>query len=158
MLIKSTAFVLRPFIWLLNMLIPVGDFIARVWVAQIFLQDGWYKLQSWHSTTNLFNNHYILSPEFTAGLVLAAEIILPILLIIGFGGRIIIFLFFIFNLFTIYSFNFIWTPEGVTNLNQQMAWTILLMLLMLHGPGLFSIDHWLHKRHGHHLKLKTSKG
>jgi putative oxidoreductase len=158
MFIKTTAFVLRPFIWLLNALIPLGDLIARIWVGQIFLLDGWNKLQNWQATINLFNNHYVISPVFTAGLVLAAEIILPILLIIGFGGRIIIFLFFIFSLYTMYSYNFVWTPEGVTNLNQQMAWSLLLMLLMLHGPGLFSIDHWLHKRHGHHLKLKTARG
>lgn len=153
MLIKSTAFILRPFIWLLNMLIPVGDLIARIWVAQIFLLDAWFKLQNWRSTVGLFSNHYIFSPEFSAGLALAAEIILPIFLIIGFGGRIIIFLFFLFNLISMYTYNFIWTPEGV-NLNQQMAWAMLLMLLMLHGPGLFSVDHWLHKRHGHHLKVK----
>ena len=54
-----------------------------------------------------------------------------------------------------YSYNFIWTPEGATNLNQQMAWAMLLMLLMLHGSGKLSLDYWLHRRHGHHLKLKT---
>lgn len=155
MLIKSTAIILRPFLWLLNMLIPVGDLIARVWVAQIFLLDGWFKLQNWNNTVRLFDSHYVLSPAFTAGLTVGAEIILPILLILGFGGRIIIFLFFIFNIIAMYSYNFIWTPEGSTNLNQQMAWSMLLMLLMLHGPGKLSLDYWLHRRHGHHLKLKT---
>ncbi len=99
----------------------------------------------------------MVSPTFTAGLIIAAEIILSILLILGLGGRIIIFLFFIFNFFTMYYTNFIWTPEGTTNFNQQMAWEMLLMLLMLHGSGRFSIDHWLHLRHGHHLKLKNKR-
>ena len=76
MFIKSTAVILRPFLWLLNMLIPVGDLIARVWVAQIFLQDGWFKLQNWDNTLKLFTNHYLLSPAFTAGLTIGAEIIL----------------------------------------------------------------------------------
>lgn len=154
MLIKSAALILRPFIWLLNTLIPIGDLIARIWVAQIFLLDAWFKLQNWPSTIRLFNNHYIISSEFSAGLALAAEIILPILLIIGFGGRIMILLFFLFNLISMYTYNFIWTPDGLSNYNQQMAWAMVLMLLMLHGPGLFSVDHWLHKHHGHHLKLK----
>lgn len=154
MLVKTTAFILRPFLWLLNMLIPLGDLIARIWVAQIFLQDGWNKLQNWENTVRLFDNHYFLSPAFTAGLALGAEIILPILLILGLGGRIMIFLFFIFNIITMYSYNFIWTPEGSTNLNQQIAWGMVLMLLMLHGPGKYSLDYWLHRRHGHHLKLK----
>ncbi|MBS0349937.1 MAG: DoxX family membrane protein [Proteobacteria bacterium] len=154
MFVKSMAWLVSPFLWLLNVLIPLGDLIARVWVAQIFLQDGWYKIQSWHNSMQLFSNHFIISPSFTAVLVLGAEIILPILLIIGLGGRIIIFLFLVFNIYTMYSYNFIWTPEGTTNFNQQMAWAMLLMLLMLHGSGRFSVDHWLHKRHGHHLKFK----
>lgn len=154
MLVKSIAIVLSPFLWLLNMLIPVGDLIARVWVAQIFLRDGWFKFQNWNSTASLFQSHYTLSPIFTAGLVTAAEIILPILLILGLGGRIIILLFLLLNIMTMYSYNFIWIPEGAANLNQQMAWAMLLMLLALHGSGKLSLDHWLHKRHGHHLKLK----
>jgi putative oxidoreductase len=145
MLVKSTAWILRPFIWLLDSLIPVGDLIARIWVAQIFLRDGWYKWQNFGT---------VGSSTWTAVLVIAAEIILPILLILGLGGRIIIFLFFIFNIVTMYSYNFIWTPEGSTNVNQQMAWAMLLMLLMLHGAGRFSLDHWLHQRHGHHLKSR----
>ena len=155
MFIKSAALILSPFLWLLNMLIPVGDLIARVWVAQIFLRDGWFKLENWHNTVQLFNQHFFLSPAFSAGITLAAEIILPILLILGLGGRIIIFLFLIFSLMTMYSYNFIWTPEGSVNLNQQMAWAMLLMLLMLHGSGRISVDHWLHRRHGHHLKFKS---
>lgn len=157
MIVRSIAFVIRPFLWLLNLLIPLGDLIARIWVAQIFLRDGWFKLQSWNHTVALFNKHFVSSPEFTAGLALAAEIILPILLILGLGGRIIILLFLIFNIFTMYSYNFIWTPEGSTNLNEQISWAMLLMLLMLHGSGKFSLDHWLHKRHGHHLKLKEKR-
>jgi len=119
----------------------------RVWVAQIFLRDGWFKLQNWDSTL-----HTLGVPIGVAAI--AAEIILPILLILGLGGRIMILLFLIFNIITMYSYNFVWTPEGSTNLNQQIAWAMLLMLLMLHGPGKFSVDYWLHRRHGHHLKLK----
>ncbi len=148
MFIKSSAVILSPFLWLLNLLIPLGDLIARVWVAQIFLRDGWYKFENWNHTVNLLHSPY------WAGLVIAVEIILPVLLIIGLGGRIIILLFFLFNIFTMYSYNFIWTPEGITNFNQQMAWAMVLMLLMLHGSGRWSVDHWLHLRHGHHLKLK----
>jgi putative oxidoreductase len=154
MLVKTIAVLVKPFFWLLNLLIPLGDLIARIWVAQIFLQDGWAKLQNWNGTVSLFAGHHLISPVFTAGLVVAAEIFLSILLIVGLGGRIIIFLFFVFTLVMAYSTNIIWTPEGLTNFNQQMAWVMLLMLLMLHGSGKFSLDHWLHLRHGHHLKSR----
>lgn len=151
MLVRSMAFILRPFLWLLNMLIPVGDLLARIWVGQIFFLDGWVKLQNWQSTVKLF-----LSSPIYAGLTIGAELILSILLIVGLGGRMMIFIFFIFNIVLAYNYNFIWTPEGSTTLNQQIAWGLLLMLLMLHGPGKMSLDYWLHKRHGHHLKIKKN--
>lgn len=145
MFVRTTALILRPFLRLLNALTPIGDLIARVWVAQIFLLDGWVKFQSWNNTVQLFDS------AVTAGCVIAAEFILPLFLILGLGGRIMIFLFFIFNGFMMYFYNVIWTPEGGASFNQQMAWAMLLMLLMLHGSGKMSLDHWLHKRHGHHL-------
>ena len=98
---------------------------------------------------------FLSSPVY-AGLTIGAELILSILLILGLGGRIMIFIFFIFNIVLAYNYNFIWTPEGSTTINQQIAWGLLLMLLMLHGPGKMSIDYWLHKRHGHHLKIKKN--
>ena len=155
MAIKSAATVLRPFLKLFDLLKPVGDLIARVWVAQIFLQDGWFKLQNWNSTVNIFSKHYpivFLSPAVSAVFITAAELILSICLLLGLGGRIMIFLFFIFNTIMIYSYNFLWTPEGTVTLNQQIAWNLLLMLLMLHGAGKMSVDYWLAKRHGHHLR------
>ena len=157
MFIRFIALIISPFLWLLNLLIPIGDLIARVWVAQIFLLDGWYKYQNLQSTVKIFAHHYFISPTVTAIIIIIAEILLPILLILGLGGRFIILLFLIFNILTMYSYNFIWTPEGAATLNQQMAWAMLLMLLMLHGSGKISIDHWLHKRHGHLLKLKSRK-
>lgn len=157
MLIKSMAFVLRPFLWLLDLLTPVGDLLARVWVGQIFFLDGFLKLQNWQNTVRIFRSDYtfgFLSPELSAALTIGAEIILSILLIIGLGGRIMIMIFFIFAILLAYTYNFIWTPDGSTTINQQIAWGLLLMLLMLHGPGKMSVDHWLHKRHGHHLKSR----
>ncbi len=53
MFVKTIAIIIRPFLWLLNMLIPLGDLIARIWVAQIFLLDGWAKLQNWDGTVRL---------------------------------------------------------------------------------------------------------
>ena len=93
MFVKTISIIIRPFLWLLNMLIPLGDLIARIWVAQIFLLDGWAKLQNWGGTVQLMRDYYVVSPTFTAGLIIAAEIILSILLILGLGGRIIIFSF-----------------------------------------------------------------
>ena len=94
MFIKITNMFLRPFISLMKFLAPLGDLIARVWVAEIFFMAGLVKIQSWDSTLALFEYEYnvpILSPYFAAVLGTVAELILPILLAIGLGGRFWIF-------------------------------------------------------------------
>lgn len=152
MLIKTTAKVIRPFIKMMNFLTPLGDFIARCWVAHVFLMAGILKLTSWQTTLSLFEYEYkvpLLSPQFAAVLGTAAELVLPVLLIIGLGGRFWIFALFVYNIVAATSYPFLWTPEGSTALQQHIGWGILLMVLMFHGPGKLSLDHWLHTRYGH---------
>ena len=68
-----------------------------------------------------------------------------------------VFIFFIYSAFTIYFYNYFWTPEGDYDLNQYIGWILLLVLIMLHGPGKLSVDHWLRKRHIHHLKKRPKE-
>lgn len=156
-MIKGFASIIGPFLRLLNFLTPLGDLIARVWVAKIFLTAGLLKLQAWSTTINLFTYVYqvpLLPPYIAAVLGTAAEIILPILLILGLGGRLWIFCLFIYNIIAVISYPFLLTPDGAPGLAQHISWGMLLMLLMFHGPGKLSIDYWLHKRHGHHMHRK----
>ncbi len=153
--IQFCARIIKPFLKLLDFLTPVGDLLARIWVAQIFFRAGLIKLQSWHTTTILFTHEYhvpFLSPVIAAVIGTAAELILPILLVIGLGGRIMILIFFIYNGIAVISYEYLWTPEGGMGLVQHINWGLLLMLLMFHGPGKLSVDYWLRRRHAHHLK------
>lgn len=153
--IRIIAKIIRPFIRSLEFLTPLGDLIVRIWIASIFFKSGLLKLESWNSTVNLFTYVYhvpLLPPYFAAVLGTVAELVLPILLVLGLGGRFCILIFFIYNAVAAISYPFLWTPEGYIGLQQHINWGLLLMMLMLHGPGKWSLDYWIRLRHGHHLQ------
>lgn len=157
MTIKIFASLLRPFIKFLTFLTPLFDLLARLWISYIFLLAGISKLENWNSTVLLFTYEYnvpLLSPHFAAVIGTIAEILLPILLTLGLGGRICIFVFFIYNLVAMASYPYLWTPDGQTGLFQHISWGLLLGLLMCHGPGKLSLDYLIRKKHGHHLEKK----
>src|SRR3990167_10269303 len=149
------SYFLKPILKTLDTLVPLGDLLARLWIAKIFFFSGLNKVMSWQSTLLLFQNIYqvpILPPIVAAYFGTAAELILPVLLVLGLGGRIAIFIFFIYNLVCVISFHFLWTPAGQQGLDNNISWGLLLMLLMLHGSGKLSLDYWIRKKMGYHLQ------
>lgn len=142
------------FLWLLNILKDVGDLIVRLWIAKIFLASAMTKIGDWGSTIVLFKYVYtvpFISPVVAAYLGTFAEFFLPVMLILGLGGRLFVFIFFSYNVFCVLSFHFLWTPSGAAGLADHINWGLLIMMLMLHGCGRISLDHFIHKRWGHLL-------
>lgn len=157
-MIAKFATLIRPFIRAFEALTPLGDLLARIWVAQIFFRSGLVKISSWDTTMMLFQHVYhvpLMSPTVAAVFGTIAELILPILLILGLGGRIVIFIFFCYNIIAASSYSFLWTLPGVAGLEQHVNWALLLMLLMFHGSGKWSLDYFIRLRHGHHLVRHT---
>src|SRR3989344_8494757 len=116
---QKLAVIVLPIVNFLKWLAPVGDLIVRFWLAKIFFDSGLTKIQSWESTVLLFTNAYhvpLLSPPVAAFLGTAFELILPVLLVLCLGGRIAIFIFFIYNIVAMISYNFLWTPSGAAGL------------------------------------------
>ena len=153
-MIHISAKVIRPFVRLFNALSPIGDLLARIWVAKIFFLAGLVKIQSWQSTLMLFAHVYhvpVLSPYSAAVLGTAAELILPILLVLGLGGRFVILIFFGYNIICMIAYPYLWTANGIAGLDEHVNWGLLLMLLMFHGSGKLSLDYLIHQIHGHHL-------
>jgi len=151
MTIKFMIKVLSPILKLLDFLTPVGDLAARCWVAYIFFKAGILKVMSWQTTILLFTHEFsvpFLSPYFAALIGTGAELILPVLLVLGLGGRLSIVAFFCYNVVAVISYPHLWTPDGAQGLAQHINWGLLLALLMFHGPGKLSIDHWLRKKYG----------
>ena len=127
---------------ILNMASPVLDIVLRLWVAKVFFQSGLTKIQSWDTTMMLFQYEYnvpILSPEIAAYLGTAAELTLPVLLLIGFISRPTALALFIFNYIAMISYGDI-SPAGI---NDHFMWGMMLAVTFFHGPGKLSLDHWL---------------
>ena len=103
----------------------------------------------------LFQSQYqvpFLSSSFAAYLGTGFELVLPVLLVLGLGGRFFIFIFFIYNIMCVVSYHFLWTPEGQAGLNDHITWGLLLLMLMCHGEGKIALDYLIEKKWGHHLK------
>lgn len=158
--ITLPAKIVRPILRGLNYLKDIGDLIARFWIAKIFFLSGLSKIYDWDTTIVLFKYQYsviLMSPMVAAYVGTAAEFILPALLLLGLGGRFFIFVFFAYNAMCAFSFHFLWTPAGVTGLDDHITWGILLMMLMFHGPGRLSLDYLIHKKWGYLIHTRNDK-
>jgi putative oxidoreductase len=154
-MIQFFARILSPFLKLLDWLQPLADLAARLWVSWIFLESGLVKIHAWQSTVMLFTYQYHvpwLPPYFAAVLGTACELILPILLTLGLGGRITILVFFIYNIVAVISYHYLWTPVGWNGLEQHVSWGLLLAMLMTFGSSKLSLDYWIRKEYEHLLK------
>ena len=126
---------------------PAVDLLLRLWVGNVFFKSGLTKIQSWESTVSLFENEYkvpVLPPELAAYMGTAAELVLPIFLVLGLGGRATALALFVFKIVAVVSY-----PDlGEVGLEQHKYWGLMLLVTLLHGPGKWSLDHLLVRRWG----------
>ena len=128
----------------LEFLSPALDLFIRIWVGLVFFKSGLTKIQSWDSTVALFENEYhvpVLPPEVAAIAGTGAELIFPIFLVLGLGGRFFAAALFVFNIVAVISY-----PDlGEVGLKDHRYWGLLLLVILLHGPGKLSLDHFIKK-------------
>ena len=137
-------------------LAPVLDLAIRVWVGMVFFQSGLTKIQSWDTTLSLFENEYsvpLLPPELAAYLGTDNELILPLFLVLGLGGRLSATALFVFNIIAVVSY----PGLGEIGLKDHQYWGLLLLIPLLHGPGKLSIDHFL-RRHFYRDDASSKRG
>jgi len=143
--------------WFNNSLIfsaPLVDLFVRYWVASAFFYSGLTKINTWSSTVFLFKHEYqvpLLSPEVAAYLGTAAELTLPVLLLLGLGGRLAPFALFIFNIIAVISYPYLHTDAGAVALKDHIYWGMLLAMLCAYGYNKLSLDYiirrlWQKKR------------
>jgi putative oxidoreductase len=84
----------------------------------------------------------VLPPHLAAYLGTGAELLLPVFLILGLGGRMAAAALFVFNIIAILSY-----PDlSAVGLKDHQYWGLMLLVTLFHGPGKLSVDHWLRSR------------
>ena len=140
--------VTKPIMNVFDQLTSLASFIARIWIGYVFLKAGILKLMYWQGTLTLFAYEFdvpLLPPHLAAILGTGGEIIFPILVILGFGSRLMILGLFLVNAIAVASYPTLWTADGLMGLLQHINWGIILLLLTCYGSGKWSIDHFLLK-------------
>lgn len=111
----------------------------RWYVADAFIRAGWLKFGSWDSTLYLFENEYqvpLIPWELAAYLGTAAELILPVLLVLGLATRLSALALFIFNIIAVVSYPVVWAGGYF----DHKLWGIMLLVIVIYGQGRASID------------------
>ncbi len=128
---------------------PAAQLLARWYVGSVFFRSGLTKLRDWDITLALFHDEYhvpLLDPNVAAWLGTIGEIGLPVLLVLGLGGRFAAAGLFVVNLIAVASLSDI----ADAALQQHVFWGSLLAGLLLWGPGGWSADRfvapWLRRR------------
>ena len=128
----------------LNALQAPVSLLGRLYVAQAFFLSGLTKLRDWETTLALFNDEYhvpLLPPELAAWMGTCGEIGLPVLLVLGLGGRLAPLGLSVVNLMAVLSLADI-APAA---LQQHISWGIVLAALAVFGTGLWSLDEGLER-------------
>jgi putative oxidoreductase len=127
--------------------------LARFSIAMVFWQSGQTKVEGFavdlisgtftldmprlaDSTLYLFSNEYnlpLLAPELAARMAVFAEHFFPLLLLLGLATRFSALALLLMTL-TIQLFVY---PDAYPT---HGTWAAVLLLLMAHGPGVFSLD------------------
>ena len=131
----------------LTFAIPALDVGLRLFLANVFFKSGLTKIQTWDSTLYLFREEYkvpLLPPDFAAYLGTSAELAFPVLLAFGLFGRFAALGLSILNAVAAYSYYDSLSDAGRL---QHLYWGMLLAVLLVHGPGKWSVDGWFEKHY-----------
>ena len=129
----------------LDALQPAAALMARAYVADAFFKSGLTKLRDWDTTLALFQDEYkvpLLPPDIAAVMGTAGELCLPVLLVLGLGGRLGALGLSVVNVVAVLSLSEI-APAA---LQQHITWGVLLAGLVVFGSGRWSLDAWLLRR------------
>lgn len=116
--------------------------VARLSIAATFWRSGQTKVEGWHVTDTavaLFEDEYrlpLLDPWLAAHLAALAEHLFPALLVIGLASRLsALALLGMTLVIEIFVYPDAWPIHG--------TWAVCLLVIIAHGPGRLSLDHWI---------------
>ena len=128
---------------------PLLMFGFRFYVAYIFFKSGLTKVDDkfevTQSTKDLFAHEFnvpYLSSDVAAYLASYAELILPVLLVLGLLSRPAAIALFILNAVAAYSLAQTDFASAVGHW-QHIVWGVMLAVIFVYGPSKISIDSWI---------------
>jgi putative oxidoreductase len=132
-----------------NPLQPLYSLAARLYVSWQFLKSGFIKITTWPNTLYLFAHEYHtpgLTPHDAAVAGTIGEVVFPILLMVGFLSRLSALGLLAVNGVAVISYAHVLLADGSeAMLGQHLLWGILLLFLLLYGPGKLSLDHFMNE-------------
>ena len=125
----------------------------RIYVAWVFLKSGMHKIGDWETTLVLFEYEYqvpFLSFELAAYLATFGELVFPVFLIAGLGTRYAALALSVVNIVAVISY-YATLAKGA-GLVWHYLWGSMLLVSIVYGGGMASVDHFLKNRTGvqHH--------
>ncbi|MEO5573617.1 MAG: DoxX family protein [Gammaproteobacteria bacterium] len=135
-----------------DVLSPLINLVIRLWMANIFWKSGLAKIDDWNRTLFLFENVFkvpVFPPHVAAVLATGAELICPVLLVIGLATRLSSAVLIFLTFMAAVSFH-LGAVDASTNWNEgylsHIYFTLLLAVLFFHGAGKVSVDYFIRKR------------
>ncbi len=123
----------------LDALQPAAALAARIYVGQVFFLSGLTKIRDWDTTLALFADEYkvpLLPTALAAFMGTAGELVLPVLLVLGLGGRFAALGLSVVNVVAVLALQEI-APAA---LQQHVFWGALLAGVAIYGPGKWSVE------------------
>jgi putative oxidoreductase len=121
----------------------------RGYVGWQFFKAGLVKLGDWSTTLALFRDEYhvpLLAPELAAYLGTAGELVLPVLLFAGLLSRPAALGLLLVNAMAVVSYPQLFSFDCPAAINDHFYWGLLLLALLVYGPGKLALDARLAKR------------
>jgi putative oxidoreductase len=125
---------------------PVFDLAVRIWIGLVFFRSGLEKAKDWDATVFLFKEEYqlpILPPEIAAALGMTTEFCMPIFLILGLAARLAAMPLIIMTCVIQFVLG---AAMPAYDSPEHFYWLFLLCAIVVRGPGLLSLDHFIAKR------------
>ncbi|MES2935081.1 MAG: DoxX family protein [Pseudomonadota bacterium] len=124
----------------------------RLYVGWQFFNSGLIKIADWGATLSLFQDEYhvpLLPSDLAAVIGTFGELSLPLLLFVGLLSRPAALGLFGVNLMAVIAYPQLFKFECPAAINDHFYWGVLLLVIVVFGPGKFSLDRWLSKnKHG----------
>src|SRR6516225_9298495 len=123
---------------------------TRLYVGWQFWKSGWLKVTAWSTTLELFRTEYhvpLLPPPVAAVTGAGGELFFPALLFLGLFSRVGALGAFFVNAMAVISYRQVLLAEGYeAALGQHILWGFMLLMLIVVGPGRYTLDAWLERR------------